>query len=112
MNENNRSGGSMPKPPAANETVTQGAPLEEKVTTIDTGAKPPDSTIKVKPQKSGIPVTALRKGQFGSLRKVVGDKFLIPGKKAWGTWMKCDDKDLQEALVKERNEKIKILRQL
>lgn len=117
-NENNRSGGNMPKPPAANEVKIPDAPGDpdsdpsDKPPIVDTGAPPADSTVAAKERTSGIRVKAMRKGFIGGLRRNVGDKFLISGEKAWGSWMECEDKNLQERLVKREKERIKKIRQL
>lgn len=107
-NQNNRKGGNMPKPPAANEVPND----DEQPVQVQTGAAPADSTVATKERKSGVMVTASRKGFIGGLRRDIGDKFLISGKKAWGTWMECEDKALQKELVAKNKERIKGIREL
>ncbi len=105
---NNRSGGSMPKPPAANEVPK----TDEPSVKIDTGAAPAHSSVTAKEQKTGIMVKALRKGFIGGLRRNVDEMFLIPGKSSWGSWMECEDKELQKELVKNNATRIKGIREL
>ena len=114
-NQNNRKGGNMPKPPAANEVKVPDVSAEkepEAPKQVETGAAPADSTVATKERKSGIMVMAKFKGFYGGLRRNVGDKFLISGKKAWGSWMECEDKALQKELVAKNKERIKEIRKL
>jgi len=132
MSENNRNGGApMPPPPvksndedAAGEifvtdgvkpagvgTANQMDTSGDKPVAVQLGDQAPDSSVVVKPAKSGIMVTAILKGFYGGLRRNVGDKFMIKTVGSWGTWMECNDKKVQSELMLSHKNKMKKIRE-
>ncbi len=108
---NRHGGGHMPPPPVKEkpvEVVEEQPPVEipQPEEVKEPQAFPASHSEKIIPvSKKGIEVVAVRAGYFKCMRKVEGDKFIVPNMDQLGSWMKCVDGKVEaehQRLLKEK----------